>query len=555
LAHTQQILPFVVSAVVVAVLLAVTLRRRREPAAPWFVATLVCLFVWTVGYILELSSVRLEAKLFWANVQFFGIVPLSVCWFLAVRTVVGAPPLPRWIVPALWAPCAALLAVIVVNPAGVFRDHPDLTYAGTLTMLHADYGAAYYGLLVPFQFGLLVAILVLLVRGAVHGQAAYRRRALLLLVATLLPMIAGSLYAAGLLPWSDYDPAMAVVTASVVLCACALSQYRLFDVAPLARDAVFEHLADAVMVLDGRGYVVDFNPSAERLFAALDSAALGQPVEEVLARHEALVSALHRRAPAGWAGAHAAGPEPDGVVEEAPEEAASDDVVVVVRLGDPACDCDEIERHFALALTPVTNRAGDRVGSAVVLHDVTRTVRLLSKVQHLASTDELTGLLTRRRFFALAEQELQRARRHGLPLTVLLCDLDRFKMVNDVYGHAVGDEVLRAVATMCRSRLRSFDLLGRFGGDELCAVLPHDGPGDAAAVAERLRGAVAGLSVWSGGTLVHTTVSIGVASVGSVGTETVQSLLEAADAALYEAKRLGRDRVGVRVPSQPAYGR
>src|SRR5205814_2057434 len=102
-----------------------------------------------------------------------------------------------------------------------------------------------------------------------------------------------------------------------------------------------------------------------------------------------------------------------------------------------------------------------------------------------------TGLQNRRRFFELAEREWNRAGRGGSPLTALMLDVDYFKHINDRCGHAAGDEVLIAVGRRCQQELRSVDVLGRYGGDELVALLPDSAMVDAVSVAERVRAAVA----------------------------------------------------------------
>ena len=530
MSYSAQILPLALSAALVAALLVFALLNWREPIAPWLCGTSVALLIWTVGYIFELSSTSLESKLLWADVQFFGSVSAPVFWLLTMRTAVGARALPRWLGVTLWAVCAALLVAVVTDPAGLFRGQPFLSSDGSLTVVDADYGPVFYaGVL--FMYVLLAAALVVLLRAAAHTQQPYRRRDVILVVATVLPMICGGLYVAELLPWKNYNPAMAAVTVSALLCGYVLWRYRLFDIAPLARDAVIEHLADGVIVLNGSGLVVDFNPTAARVFPELTAAALGCRAEAVLSCRGTIVEALGRLARAEG---ETIGPE---------NGAYPADEAVFVEVEDAGDAFGDGARHFSMALTSVNGRAGRRLGVAIVLHDVTRSVELFQQVQHLASTDGLTGLLTRRRFFELAEQELARARRHRLPVALLLLDVDRFTLVNDVYGRPAGDVVLRAVATACREELRSFDIFGRFGGDELCVLLPQDDEAEGVQVAERLRAVVAGMSVWCAGVLLRITVSVGVVGVDSASVETLAELMDAADQALYAAKDEGRDRV------------
>lgn len=167
---------------------------------------------------------------------------------------------------------------------------------------------------------------------------------------------------------------------------------------------------------------------------------------------------------------------------------------------------------------------------------------LRQRLQDLATFDHLTGLLNRRAMREILEREHGRAQRRGRPYTLLLFDLDRFKLVNDNYGHAVGDQVLVALARAARQMLRDGDWIGRWGGEEFLCFL-NDVDCDAAIpVAERLRRHLAAQVVHADSHAVRVTVSIGVASYPGAGT-TLDAVLNSADAALYEAKRAGRNRV------------
>ncbi|MBV9230637.1 MAG: diguanylate cyclase [Chloroflexi bacterium] len=167
-----------------------------------------------------------------------------------------------------------------------------------------------------------------------------------------------------------------------------------------------------------------------------------------------------------------------------------------------------------------------------------------ARLSTLATTDMLTNLPNHRALQTLLEQEFERSRRFAHALSVLFFDGDRFKQVNDTYGHAIGDVVLRELGERARSVLRAGDTVGRFGGEEFLVLLPETGEQEAKAVAERLRSAVATLplarSEVEGG--IPVTVSIGVASYPIDGT-TASEVCEQADQAMYWAKRLGRNQV------------
>ena len=180
-------------------------------------------------------------------------------------------------------------------------------------------------------------------------------------------------------------------------------------------------------------------------------------------------------------------------------------------------------------------------------------LRLTSALVELATVDPLTGLHNRRSFFELAEREWTRTARSGAPLTAVMLDIDHFKAINDRCGHAAGDEVLATVARRCAAELRSVDVLGRYGGDELVALLPDSATVDAIAVAERVRAAMAHQSVPTDVGPIEVYVSIGVATAAS-GATSLRALLSQADAALYAAKFHGRNQSqawypGIALPS------
>jgi diguanylate cyclase (GGDEF)-like protein len=171
--------------------------------------------------------------------------------------------------------------------------------------------------------------------------------------------------------------------------------------------------------------------------------------------------------------------------------------------------------------------------------------QLESRLQRLATTDPLTGADNRRSFGERASMELARSRRYQRPLSLLMLDLDHFKAVNDRFGHAVGDEVLRTFAQVCRETLRDADVFARMGGEEFAVLLVETSAGRASLVAERLRANVARLAIPTPGATsdaVSVTVSAGAATANE-DDETLDALLARADDALYRAKRAGRDRV------------
>jgi diguanylate cyclase (GGDEF)-like protein len=163
--------------------------------------------------------------------------------------------------------------------------------------------------------------------------------------------------------------------------------------------------------------------------------------------------------------------------------------------------------------------------------------------------DSKTGLLNAATWEQESAVEVARAVRTRTPLAVAMVDIDRFKTINDMYGHLLGDQVLKEIARTLTTALRDYDRVGRFGGEEFSVLLPQTRATEAMLVAERIRSNIAALSIIApgaaGGERVHVTVSIGVAALDAGSDRTLPDLLAAADAAMYRAKRCGRDQVQI----------
>jgi len=205
-------------------------------------------------------------------------------------------------------------------------------------------------------------------------------------------------------------------------------------------------------------------------------------------------------------------------------------LVTAVDPEDGAFSDDDVEALSALAI-----QAGVAIENA----------RLHRVVERQAVTDALTGLANRRQFYEVLGREYERAQRFGQPVSLILLDIDDFKLINDSRGHLAGDAVLHSVAATLAEVIREIDLAARYGGEEFAVLLPQTGPEGAANLAERLRSEIAARSIRFGtDEITGVTASFGVAA-GPVNEQTQIDLIASADAALYQAKREGKNHVTV----------
>lgn len=169
-------------------------------------------------------------------------------------------------------------------------------------------------------------------------------------------------------------------------------------------------------------------------------------------------------------------------------------------------------------------------------------------IDTLADTDELTGLPNRHFFFKRFEEEIDRARRYGSSLSLIMLDVDHFKQVNDEYGHPVGDDVLGEVARLLAANVRTSDIIARYRDEEFAILIPAMGAAEAAQAAEKLRTVIEVNDMVMDGPEIHVTISAGVADIEILrnkGGSLKDALIRNANRALYHAKSEGRNRVEV----------
>ncbi|NBD11215.1 MULTISPECIES: diguanylate cyclase [Corallococcus] len=242
-------------------------------------------------------------------------------------------------------------------------------------------------------------------------------------------------------------------------------------------------------------------------------------------------------------------PSGDGlaVLETLQRDVRTETVPVIFLTGD--ADEATLERCLEMGAVDFIHKPAS---SRELLARIDRAVRQSEqqrKLQVLAQTDALTGLANFRALSVRLEDEFKRAQRYGYSLSVVVIDLDHLKAINDGMGHDTGNRAILALATLMQGNLRESDFAARFGGDEFVVLLPHQTSLEAAVFAERLRTELRGVNVQRGDgrpAPFGLSISVGVADhTADMPRESTEALLKAADAALYEAKREGRDRVVV----------
>jgi len=281
--------------------------------------------------------------------------------------------------------------------------------------------------------------------------------------------------------------------------------------------AVVEGAPEAVIIIDEAGTVQTYNRAAQNIFGYLPRRIIGKNIRMLM-------------------------PEPHrSLHDEYIEEYLRTGVAKVIGRGREVMAVRKDGGEFPLYLSVAETEVGEKRYFVAIVRDITQTKVVEENLKQAAAYDALTGLMTRRFFERQLEIAIRAARRHDHPLCLCMCDVDKFKSVNDTYGHQAGDEVLRRMGELIREELRQEDFAGRFGGDEFCICFLHQPAADAFNPIERLRKQM-GCAKFGGAQGIPFFLVTGTFGLADL-TETMdrKALFKAADQALYEAKEQGRN--------------
>lgn len=298
----------------------------------------------------------------------------------------------------------------------------------------------------------------------------------------------------------------------------AVAQTRLYDEQQKIK-AMAEASYDAFVMVNSKGLVSFWSPAAEKLFGWTKEEAVGKEIHDLIAPLE-----YHKDAKAGMKSFAQTG---KGAVMES-----------VLEFDAVRKDGSRVPVERSVSAFSVN----DEYYAVGILRDISERKEFQEELQLMARTDKMTGLFNRGYFVELAEQEVERTRRFGHSLSLIMFDADKFKNVNDTYGHDVGDKVLISIANTVKNSVRDIDIVGRIGGEEFTVLLLDTDLNAAKNVAEKIRINIQAQGVTlDDGTEVSFTVSLGISTfreeVGSF-----EEMLKRADGALYEAKNNGRNR-------------
>jgi len=487
-------------------------KRSRAQYTRVLLILSVAVCFYTYGYSLELEVTSLKELIFWDKFQYIGIPFISALWLTIALMYTGDfyKREKLFLVLIYTIPLITFIARMTNGSHHLYLKSLESKVLVDRLLLIKELGPLSYLQMVHSLLMMIISVFVFL-RALLKSEKAEFAKIVLMLMGTvfaMLGLVVGTFNPCGL--YIDFT-ILALPFTCLAVCISIL-KYDFFEIRALAREAAFESNRQGMLLLNKAHRIIDYNERAYKIFNEID-----------VELSEEDVSVLFKDKP---------------------------DILRVLNSQKTSrydCIVSGKTKHYEIITEIIGDEKSSGYGFFKTIEDITQDVELNENLRHLAATDDLSGVYSRREFIRLGT-ELLKDKRHR-DTYLLMMDLDNFKRVNDQYGHGVGDEVIREFGDLLKQCFRDTDIIGRLGGEEFAVVMNQVTEESAFQKADKFRMEVQSHIYHLADIKLQVTVSIGMSR--AIKKElTLDYLLNQADMALYESKNNGRNQVTYRNKTQ-----
>ena len=479
--------------------------RSQSSKRNYFLLMQTVIIIYLIGYLLEITSSSAESAFTAVKVLYIGGFLLAPLAFFFVADFCDIKLHPLFVrTPLLMLSVGFILVLWTNGQHGLV--YLDYRFDANLSNHLIFTPGPLYFLMRIFLVICIAMILSVMLHKIKNWKNKYRKRLFVFFLCALIPALTEAVYfvsiVTGMNPYHINFTPHSVSIMSVFLYA-GVVRFNIFEIISTATISAMEHIKEGFVLVDEENNYLSSNPAAAVVF----------PEIAVIPKGES----IHR-------------------IKNWPEELES--------MNNSSFEFSLMNkgiRHYKASISPVYTQSRHLMAKIIILSDITDSVNLMKKLETAACFDWLTGLYNRKHFTELANASIKRAVRMNQPLYAGMLDIDFFKSVNDTYGHAAGDMILKTTAGIIRQTIRSYDLVGRFGGEEFVFLITDMEPQAVLKMVERIReNTEKNVAVYED-TSIKITCSIGLTKF--LANDNLESALKKADAALYYAKNLGRNQV------------
>ncbi|MBI9047447.1 MAG: diguanylate cyclase [Anaerolineaceae bacterium] len=464
---------------------------------------------WMIFNSFELLAKSAEYTIFWAKITYIFLNSCIISWVaLAIKISINKFPFKRiYFILLSIIPALTIFFVFTNEKHHLIWEHIYFN-SGPFLAMQVQHGPWFWIHLVYAYFFMVMGSFFI-IRKYYSSFSIFRVQSSRLITASLLPILINLIYIFKIIPdfTKDYS-SIAFGISGIILC-LGIFQHQSLELSPIALNTIITKISDGLIIINQEHNIISTNPAVEKLFGENDKQTFGKPLLKYIKNWNSIFKM---------------------VVDK---DINNFEIVLTI---------DGKRRFFELKVSSLDTQRNQPVGWLIIIHEITERVTFLDVLHKLAIKDPLTGIPNRRHFFDLAEKEFWRSKRYKHALSIIVLDIDHFKLVNDNFGHLLGDNVLKNLAEFCSSFLRKTDTVARYGGEEFVILLPETTEEHACQIADRLRESVSKKPLNEKKEKVYITISIGVASLEDDPLLNVDKILDRADKAMYHSKQNGRNK-------------